>query len=167
MKSLQENKVWELTTLSPGKKAISCKWVYKVKTNYDGSIERYKARLVARGFDQKFGSDYDETFCPVVRLESLRSLIALSTQRGLELHHVDVATAFLNGTLQREIYMEQPTGYEKEGEEHLVCRLRKSIYGLKQSSRCWNMALDTHLRNMGFFQSKSNPCIYVSGGEDI
>ena len=129
--------------LPPGKKAISCNWVYKVKTNNDGSIDCYKARLVARGFDQKFGSDCDETFCPVVRLESLRTLIALSTQRGLELHHVDVATAFLNGTLQREIYMEQPTGYEKEGEEHLVCRLRKSIYGLKQSSRCWNMALDT------------------------
>ena len=152
--------------LSPGKKAISCKWVYKVKTNNDGSIDCYKARLVARGFDQKFGSDYDETFCPVVRLESLRTLIAPSTQRGLELHHVDVATAFLNGTLQREINMEQSTGYEKEGEEHLVCRLRKSIYGLKQSSRCWNMALDTHLRNMGFSQSKSDPCIYVSGGED-
>ena len=77
MKSLIDNKVWELTTLPPTKKAIGCKWVYKVKTNRDGSIERYKARLVARGFDQRFGSDYDETFCPVVRLESLRTLIAL------------------------------------------------------------------------------------------
>ena len=89
------------------------------KTNSDGSIERYKARLVARGFDQRFGSDYDETFCPVVRLESLRTLIALSTQHGLELHHVDVHTAFLNGILQEEFYMKQPIGYEKEGEEHL------------------------------------------------
>lgn len=79
---------------------------------------------------------------------------------------MDVATAFLNSMLQREIYMEQPTGFEKEGEEHLVCRLRKSIYGLKQSSRCWNIALDTHLGNMGFSQSKSDPCIYVSGAED-
>ena len=79
MKSLQDNKAWELTTLPPGKKAISCKWVYKVKMNNDGSIDYYKARLVAQGFDQNFGSDYDETFCPVVRLESLRSLIALST----------------------------------------------------------------------------------------
>lgn len=97
--------------MPPEKKAISIKWVYKVKTNSDGSIERYKARLVARGFDQKFGMDYDETFCPVVRLESLWTLIAL-----LELHHGDVATAFLNGTLQEEVYMEQPTGYEIEGE---------------------------------------------------
>jgi hypothetical protein len=152
-KSLKDNQVWELTTLPTGKKAITCKWVYKVKTNSDGSIERYKARLVARGFDQKFGSDYDETFFPVVRLESLRTLIALSTQRGLELHHVDVHTAFLNGTLQEEVYMKQPIGYEKEGEEHLVCKLRKSIYGLKQASRCWNVALDSHLRSMGFTQS--------------
>ena len=137
-----------------------------MKTNSDGSFERYKARLVSRGFDQKFGSDYDETFCPVVRMESLRTLMSLSTQRGLELHHVDVHTAFLNGTLQEEVYMKQPPGYEKEGEEHLVCRLSKSIYGLKQSSRCWNMALDAHLKSVGFSQLKSDPCIYVSGGED-
>ena len=166
MKSLEDNEVWELTALPPDKKAIGCKWVYKVKTNSDGSIERYKARLVARGFDQKYGLDYDETFCPVVRLESLRSLIALSTQRGLELHHVDVHTAFLNGTLEEEVFMKQPTGYVKKGKEHLVCKLRKSIYGLKQSSRCWNTALDAHLQEMGFTQLKSDPCIYVSGGDD-
>ncbi len=136
-----------------------------MKTNSDGSIERYKARLVAQGFNQKFGSDYDETFCPVVRLESSRTLIALSAQRELELHHIDVSTAFLNGTLQEEVYMKQPVGHVKKGEEHLVCRLRKSIYGLKQSSRCWNMALDAHLRKMGFTQSKSDPCIYILGGD--
>ena len=166
MKSLKDNKVWDLTALPPGKKAIGCKWVYKVKTNSDGSFERYKARLVARGFDQKFGLDYDETFCPVVRMESLRTLLALSTQRGMELHQVDVHTAFLNGTLQEEVYMKQPTGYERKGEEHLVCRLKKSIYGLKQSPMCWNTVLDAHLKRMGFSQSKSDPCIYVSGGED-
>ena len=94
MKSLENNNVWKLTVLPPGKKAISCKWVYKVKTNSDGSLERYKARLVARGFDQKFGSDYDETFCPFIRQESLRTLVALSTKKELELHHVDVQTAF-------------------------------------------------------------------------
>ena len=139
IKSLKDNQVWELTTLPTGKKAITCKWVYKVKTNSDGLIERYKARLVARGFDQKFRSDYNETFCPVVHLESLRTLIALSTQHGLELHHLD---------------------------KHLVCKLWKSIYGLKQASRCWNVALDSHLRSMGFTQSMSDPCIYMSGGED-
>ena len=139
--SLKNNNVWDLTTLPAGKKAIGSKWVYKVKTNSDGSIERYKARLVAKGFNQKFGSDYDETFCPVVRLESLRNLIALSAKHKLQLHHVDVHTAFLNGTLQEEVYMEQPVGYVRKGEEHLVCRLKKSIYGLKQGSRCWNSVL--------------------------
>ena len=129
MTSLKENEVWELSTLPPGKKAIGSKWVYKVKTNGDGTIERYKARLVAQGFNQKFGSGYDETFSPVVRQESLRTLIALSAQRGLELHHVDVATAFLNGTLEEEVYMEQPKGYEESRGEYLVCRLRKSILG--------------------------------------
>ena len=82
MKSLKDNKVWKLTTLPPGKKAIACKWVYKVKTNSDGSLERYKGRLAAHGFDQIFGSDYNETFCPVVRMESLKTLVALSTQHG-------------------------------------------------------------------------------------
>ena len=158
MESLKENTVWELTTLPPGKKAISSKWVYKVKTNSDSSIECYKARFVARGF-QRFGSDYDETFCPVVCMESLRTLIALSTQCGLELHHVDVHTAFRNGTLQEE-------GYEMKGKEQLVCKLQKSIYGLKQSSRCWNVALESQLRKMGFTQSKFDPCIYMSVGEN-
>lgn len=99
MKSLKDNKVWELTTLPPEKKAVGSKWVYKVKTNSDGSLECYKVRPIARGFNQRYNLDYDETFCPVVRLESLRTLIALSTQQGLELHHVDVHTAFLNGAL--------------------------------------------------------------------
>ena len=102
MESLKENEVWELAILPPGKKAISSKWVYKVKTNSDSSIECYKARLVARGFDQRFGSDYDETFCPV--MESLRTLIVLSTQRGLELHHVDVHTAFQWNSSRRSLH---------------------------------------------------------------
>ena len=116
MKSLKDNDVWELTALPPGK---------KVKTGGDGSIERYKARLVAQGFNQKYGSDYDETFCPVVRQESLRTLIALSTQNGLLLHQVDVTTAFLNGTLEEEVYMRQPKGFIRSGEENLVCKLSR------------------------------------------
>ena len=142
MQSLKDNDVWELTTLPSGKKTVGSKWVYKVKTGKEGKIERYKARLVAQGYNQKYGSDYDETFCPVMRQESLRTLVALSTQFGLELHHVDVATAFLNGTLEEEVYMSQPKGYEKEGEEHLVCKLKKSIYGLKQSPR-WHLILNS------------------------
>ena len=112
-------------------------------------MQRYKARLVAQGFTQKYGTDFDETFCPVVRQESLRLLIALSVQYGLTLHQVDVTTAFLNGTLE-EVYMRQPVGFVSQGEEELVCKLKKSIYGLKQSPRCWNVALDTQVKSMGF-----------------
>ena len=161
MRSLEDNDVWELTTLPKGKSVVSCKWVYKVKTNADGSVERHKARLVARGFSQEFGSDYDETFSPVVRQESLRTLAAISSLYGLTLNHVDITTAFLNGALNEEVYMKQPNGYEENpGGERLVCRLKKSIYGLKQSSRSWNMTLDTHLKQLGFVQLDSDPCIY-------
>jgi len=103
--------------------------------------------------------DYDETFYPVVRQESLRTLIAMSLQGGLKLHQVDVNTAFLNGTLEEEVYMQQPEGFVKEG---LVCKPKKSIYGLKQAPRCWNMALDSYLKELKLTQSASDPCIYVS-----
>ena len=91
--------------------------MYKVKTGADGSVERYKARLVAQGYTQMFGTDYNETFCPVVRMESLRSLIALSVQFGLQLHQVDVTTAFLNGELEEQVYMQQPRGFVFEGKK--------------------------------------------------
>jgi len=133
MKSLKANDVWELMNLPPGKKIVESKWIYKVKTGVDDSIERYKARLVAKGFTQVYRADYDETFCPVVRQESFRVLIALSVQYGLKLHQIDVTTAFLNGTLEEEVFMKQPKGFIAEGEGHLIilCKLKKSIYGLK------------------------------------
>ena len=167
MESLDGNDVWELVELPEGQNPVGSKWVFKTKTNADGKIERYKARLVAQGFSQKFGSDYDETFCPVVRMESVRTLIAMSVQYGLKLHQVDVTTAFLNGELEEEVYMRQPEGFVAPGREDLVCRLKKSIYGLKQSPRCWNTALDSHLKKMGFVQASSDPCIYrASSGKE-
>jgi len=120
MELLKTNKVWKLTTLPLGKRAVGSKWFYKVKTSGDGSVERYKTRLVAQRFSQRQGADYDETFCPVVRMESVRALVALSTQHDLELHHVDVSTAFLNGVLEEEVFMRQPEGYTKPEEEYLV-----------------------------------------------
>ena len=116
MKSLKDNDVWELVKLPEGRKALGSKWVYKVKTDENGSIKRYRARLVAQGFSQKYGTDYDQTFCPVVRLESFRTLVALSVQHGLKIHQVDVTTAFLNGELEEEVYMKQPSGFSAEGQ---------------------------------------------------
>ena len=162
MESLHGNDVWDLVELPKDRKAVGSKWVFKLKVGADGSVERHKARLVAQGFSQKFGADYDETFCPVVRLESLRTVIALAVQNGLKLHQVDVTTAFLNGELEEEVYMKQPKGFVAKGQEHLVCKLKRSIYGLKQSPRCWNSALDSQLKKMGFVQTASDPCIYIA-----
>ena len=134
MKSLNDNDVWDLCHLPEDKNVVGSKWVFKLKTGAEGTVVRYKARLVAQGFSQKFGTDYDETFCPVVRLESLRTLVALSVQYGLKLHQIDVTTAFLNGELKEEVFMKQPVGFIKEGQEHLVCRLKRSIYGFKTVS---------------------------------
>ena len=123
MKSLKDNDIWELVELPKGRKAVGSKWVFKAKTDADGYAERFKVRLVAQGFSQKFGLDCDETFCPVVRLESVHALVAFSVQQHLQLHQVDVTTAFLNGQLQleEEVYMKQPDGFVAPGNEHLVC----------------------------------------------
>ena len=166
IESLKANKVYDLVELPSNKKTVGCKWVFKRKINADGSIERYKARLVAQGFSQKAGEDYDETFCPVVRFESVRSIIALAAQHDLMLHQMDVTSAFLNGDLQEEIYLSQPKGFEVE-DHNLVCKLNKSLYGLKQAPRCWNTALDSQLRKMGFIQSMSDPCLYTTSEGEL
>jgi Reverse transcriptase (RNA-dependent DNA polymerase) len=132
MESLCANDVWDLVQLPEGRKAVGSKWVLKRKQNADGEVERYKARLVAQDFSEKFGIDYDETFCPVVRHESLRTVIAMAVQHGLKLHQMDNITAFLNGEL-KEVSMRQPGCFIWQGQEHIVCRLKRSMYGLKQS----------------------------------
>jgi transposase InsO family protein len=167
MNSLYANEVYDLVELPKGRRVVGSKWVFKRKMNADGSVERYKARLVAQGFSQKPGLDYDETFSPVVRLESLRTMIALAVQNDMKLHQMDVTTAFLNGILKEEVYMKQPEGFITKGQEHLVCNLKRSIYGLKQSPRCWNSALDDSLKKMGFVQTASDPCLYVSSEGDL
>ena len=110
--------------------------MHKTKKSANGEIERHKALLVAQGYTQKHGQDYDEKFSPIVRFESLRMVIAVTVQNDLKLHQMDVTTAFVNGELKEEVYMKQPEGYVVKGKEDLVCKLRKSIYGLKQSPRC-------------------------------
>ena len=160
MESLKENNAWDLVEPPVGQKIVGCKWIYKIKTGADGSVQRYKVRLVAQGFTQKYGTDFDETFCPVVRQESLRLLMALSVQYGLILHQIDVTTAFLNRKLDKEIYMQQPNGYVCKDKEKYVCKLNKSINGLKQSPCCWNLTLDTYLKKLKFVQTASDPCIY-------
>ena len=165
--SLIENETWKLVELPPGRKAIGCKWIFKVKHCMDGTVERFKARLVAKGYSQKYGIDYDETFSPVVRFSSVRTLLAFGVKRGMLIHQMDVVTAFLNGTLDEEIYMQQPEGYIKPGSEHLVCKLERSLYGLKQSPRCWNKAFHNYLVKIGFKQTTADPCVYVREGNTL
>ena len=132
IESLKKHEVWDLVKLPAGRKAIGSKWIFKCKTDADGNVERYKARLVAQGFTQKYGIDYEETFSPVVRFESVRTVLALAAKLGFKLHQMDIKTAFLNGELEEEIFMRQPEEFIEEGKEEMVCKLKRSIYGLKQ-----------------------------------
>jgi hypothetical protein len=160
--SLKDNNVWDLVKLPRGGKVVGCKWVFKEKLGPNGQVARFKARLVAQGFSQRKGEDYEETFSPVVRMESVRSLLAFGAKNNMIIHQMDVETAFLNGNLTENVYMSQPEGFVVEGKEDHVCKLNKSIYGLKQSSRCWNVALHDHLCKIGLVQSLNDPCIYYS-----
>ena len=129
IESLKTHEVWDLVELPIGSKTVHSKWVFTIKKDVHGGIERYKSRLVAQGCSQKFGQDYDETFLPVVRLESIRVLLALAVQYQLKLHQTDIKTAFLNEDLKEDVYMKQPEGYIENRKEYLVCKLKKSLYG--------------------------------------
>uniref|UniRef100_A0A6N2LRF5 Integrase catalytic domain-containing protein n=1 Tax=Salix viminalis TaxID=40686 RepID=A0A6N2LRF5_SALVM len=165
--SLNVNKVWDLVELPEGFKTVGCKWIFTTKRDSKGNLERYKARLVAKGFTQKDGIDYTETLSPVSKKDSLRIVLALVAHYDLELHQMDVKTAFLNGELEEEIYMDQPEGFVATGTESLVCRLRKSIYGLKQASRQWYIKFNDTILSYGFVEIIVDRCIYmkVSGSK--
>lgn len=136
--SLIRNETWSLTQLPPNRTAIKTRWVFKVKEESDGSTTRFKARLVAKGFSQRPGIDFEETYSPVVKYDTLRVILSLVAAKDLDMAQLDIKTAFLNGELDEEIYIEQPEGYVAEGKGNLVCRLNKCLYGLKQASRVWN-----------------------------
>nr|KYP75090.1 Retrovirus-related Pol polyprotein from transposon TNT 1-94 [Cajanus cajan] len=137
------------------------KWVYRTKLNADGSINKHKARLVVKGYAQIFGVDYSDTFAPVARLETIRLLLAIAAQKNWKVYQLDVKSAFLNGFLQEEIYVEQPQGFVKEGEEDKVYLLKKALYGLKQAPRSWYSRIDDHLLNLGFVKSLAESTLYV------
>ena len=160
--SLIENKTWELVSLPKDRKSIDCKCIYKIKYNADGSVERYKARLVALGYLQKEGIDYTETFAPVAKMTSIHTLLALVAIEDAEIHQMDVKTAFLNGDLEEEIYMDQPKGFAIKGKESLVYKLSKTIYGLKQSPKAWYKKIDQYFELIGLKKSHADPNIYVN-----
>ncbi|RVW91271.1 Retrovirus-related Pol polyprotein from transposon TNT 1-94 [Vitis vinifera] len=161
MNSMYMNGVWDLVELPHGCKPVGCKWVFKTKCDSSGQIERYKARLVVKGYSQRERIDFKETFSLVSTKDSFRVIMAIVAHFDLELHQMDVKTAFLNGDLDEDVNMEQPTGFTEVGKEHLVCKLNKSIYGLKQASRQWYMKFDRNITQNGFKENTVDRCIYL------
>ena len=165
--SLKENNTWTLVPAPRNSAVIPCRWQYKAKRDKEGNVVIFKARFVAKGFKQQHGIDYTETFAPVVRYDSLRSILALAASRDLHLLQIDVQTAFLYGEIDQELFIHQPEEYVTEDSENYVCRLNKGLYGLKQSSRLWNKKIHRSLVNLLFTQSEADPCVYtrLSGGD--
>ena len=159
LSSIYKNNTWTIVMLPPGRTPIGCRWVYKIKLNHNGTIQCFKTRLVAKGYHQSYGIDYDETYSPVVKLQSLQVIFVLATQYDLELYQLDVKTAFLNGNLDEELYMQIPQGLTTQ--RHHVCKLNRSIYGLKQSNCMWYIHIDNYLIKIGFTRSTTGPNIYI------
>ncbi|KAL0288540.1 UNVERIFIED_CONTAM: Retrovirus-related Pol polyprotein from transposon RE2 [Sesamum calycinum] len=147
--------------LPQGKNVIGCRWIYKIKLRPDGTIERCKARLVAKGFSQVEGIDYNDCFAPVAKTVTVRLFLAVAAGRGWPLHHLDVNNVFLHGSLDEVIYMDAPEGYKIPPGQ--VCRLKKSLYGLKQASRQWNQEFTDKIKAYGFIQSSHDHCLFVKG----
>jgi hypothetical protein len=167
--SIIKNDVWEIVPRPKRKDVVYSKWLFKIKHVVDGSIEKYKTRVVARGFSQKEGIDYEETFTPVSRYTSIRTIIALATKMKWKLHQMDVKKDFLNGVMEEEVYIEQPQGFEVEDRKTHVCRLKKALYGLKQAPGAWYGRIENFLTSLGFTKSKvdSNLFFKVMNDESV
>ncbi|GJX26151.1 retrotransposon protein, putative, ty1-copia subclass [Tanacetum coccineum] len=160
IQSMMDNMVWVLVDLPPGCKTVGSKWIFKKKTDMDGIVHTYKARLVAKGYTQLYEVDYEETFSPVADIRAIRILISIAAFYDYEIWQMDVKTAFLNGYLDEDIYMVQPEGFVDPNHPRKVCKLQRSIYGLKQASRSWNKRFDEEIKRFGFDQNLNEPCVY-------
>ena len=169
MDSILANGTWEITDRPYGCKPVGCKWVFKKNLRPDGTIEKYKARLVAKSYTQKEGEYFFDTYSPVARLTTIRVLLSLAASHSLLVHQMDVKTAFLNGELDEEIYMDQPDGFVVPGQEAKVCKLLKSLYGLKQAPKQWHEKFERTLTAAGFIVNESDKCVYYrhGGGEGV
>lgn len=163
MEQHEENGTFELVKLPPGHKALDGKWVLKIKRNAKNKIVKYKARYVARGFMQQYGIDYDQTYARVVKVASVRAIFALAALYDHDIVQLDFVTAYLNSQIEEEIYMKQPTGYVQTGKEHLVCKVKKGLYGLKQSARAWAKRLTKFLATIGFRPLSADNNVFVKG----
>lgn len=163
--ALNDNGTWSVVPLPKGRKVVGSRWIFKTKYHSDGSIERHKARLVARGFTQTFGVDYKETFAPVAKMNTVRVLLSVAINHGWSLFQMDVKNAFLHGDLEEDVFMKIPQGHPQEHEPGMVCKLHKAIYGLKQSPRAWYAKLSAVLCNSGFKCSDADSSMFIRTGK--
>ncbi|GJS63364.1 zinc finger, CCHC-type containing protein [Tanacetum coccineum] len=160
MDSIMGNNTWVLTDLPPGCRPLGCKWIFKRKLKVDGTVEKVKARLVIQGFKQKSGLDYFDTYAPVARISTIRLLIAMASIHSLIIHQMDMKTAFLNGEMEEEVYMNQPLGFILPGYENKVCKLVKSLYGLKQALKQWHQKFEEVVSSNGYLLNQADKCVY-------
>lgn len=163
--ALRKNTTWEVTELPPGRNVIDSRWCFALKTDSNGEVKRYKARFVAKGFSQKYGEDFEETYAPVVSMTSFRMILSICAVNGWMLKQWDVVTAFLNAKLQEEIYVRQPEGYHVGG-PHMVLRMLRALYGLKQAPYLWNKAITKTLRKLGFKKLDIDECVFTATSKD-
>jgi len=166
--ALRSNHTWSLVPFHSSMNVVGSRWVYRIKRRVDGSIERYKARLVARGFTQQEGIDYSETFSPVIKQATVRLVFSIAVSRNWKIHQLDIHNAFLIGVLTKEVYMKQPPGFVDSSLPSHVCKLHKSLYGLKQAPRAWYTCLSDFLLSIGFRASKVDTSLFIlSDGTNI
>jgi hypothetical protein len=161
IEAIERNNTWELIDLPPGGKTVGVKWIFKTKLNEFGEVDKYKARLVAKGYSQQYGVDYAEVFAPVARLDTIRMVISLTAQRGWLIFQLDVKSAFLHGEIDEEVFVDQPAGFEKKGEESKVYRLKKALYGLKQAPRAWYSRIESYFAKEGFNKCPHEHTLFI------
>jgi len=165
--ALMKNQTWHLVPPPQGKNVIGCKWVYKIKQHADGTIDRYKACLVAKGYKHRYGLDYEDTFSPVVKAATIQLILSVAVSRGWSLRQLDVKNACLHGVLEEEVYMHQPPGYRDKNRPEFVCRFDKALYGLKQAPRAWYARLCSKLVQLGFTPSKADTSLFYYKGHTV
>eukprot|EP00253_Pinus_taeda_P013649 PITA_13649 len=170
--SIMTNDVWEVVPTPEDRLVVVSRWIYKIKYAADGSVEKYKARFVAKGYAQKEGIDYEETFAPVAQYTSIRSVISLIAEMGWEIHQMDVKTTFLNGVIEEEVYIKQLEGFETHEKRTHVCRLKKALYGLKHAPRAWliqdckkNLEAEFDIKDMGLMHYFLGLEVWQKNGE--
>ena len=167
IQSMYDNQVWNLVENVLGRKTVGCKWIFKKKTDMDGKVHTYKARLVAKALLKTLGVDYDETFSQVAKIKSIRVMLAIAAFHDYEIWHMDAKTAFLNGKLDEDAYMSQLEGFVYAKYPNRVCKLEKPIYGLKKASHIWNLCFDEKVKEFGFSRSKDESCVYFKASGSI